>query len=74
MTPFARFNVVNFCIAVEAGTTFELGPGQLFAKINYFQGLSDVMRDDYVVGKTISFGVDVGYTIPLDQLSCSGKK
>ncbi len=73
MTPFARFNTVDFSIAVEAGTTYRLGPGSLFAKVNYFQGLSDVLRDDYVVGKTISIGLDVGYTLPLEQIRLSGK-
>ncbi|MFH1295984.1 MAG: outer membrane beta-barrel protein [Bacteroidota bacterium] len=73
MTPFARFNTVDFSIAIEAGTTYRLGPGTLFAKVNYFQGLSDVLRDDYVVGKTISVGVDVGYTLPLEQIRFSGK-
>ncbi len=73
MTPFARFNVVDFSIAVEAGATYRLGPGTFFAKINYFQGLSDVLRDSYVVGKTICVGIDVGYTLPLDQISFSKK-
>ena len=73
MTPFARFNVVDFSIAVEAGATYQLGPGSLLAKINYFQGLSDVLRDPYVVGKTISVGVDVGYTLPLEQIRFSKK-
>ncbi len=69
MTPFARFNTIDFSIAVETGATYQLGPGSLFAKINYFQGLSDVLRDDYVVGKTISVGVDVGYTLSLSSFS-----
>ena len=73
MTPFARFNTIDFSIAVEAGGTCHLGPGTLFAKINYFQGLSDVLRDDYIVGKTISIGLDVGYTLPLNQIRCSKK-
>jgi hypothetical protein len=63
MTPFARFNTIDFSIAVEAGVTYKLGPGSLIAKLNYYQGLSDVLRDDYVVGKTISFGVDIGYSV-----------
>jgi len=74
MTPFARFNTVDFSIAVEAGTTYRLGPGTLLVKINYFQGLSDVLRDDYVVGKTISVGVAVGYTLQLEKFSFTGKK
>ncbi|MBE0646616.1 MAG: PorT family protein [Bacteroidales bacterium] len=65
MTPFARFNTVDFEIAIEAGVTYKLGPGSIIAKINYYQGLSDVMRDDYVVGKTISVGGDVGYSLNL---------
>ena len=74
MTPFARFNVVDFSIAIEAGATFQLGPGNLFARLNYFQGLSDVLKNDYVVGKTVSFGLDAGYTLPLDKIRFSGKK
>lgn len=74
MTPFARFNTVDFSIAVEAGATYRLGPGSLIAKINYYQGLSDVLRDDYVVGKTISVGVDVGYSLNLSFFSCNKSK
>ncbi len=73
MTPFARFNTIDFSIAVEAGATYQLGPGNFFAQINYFQGLSDVLRDPYVVGKTFSLGIDIGYTLPLDKIKCSGK-
>ncbi|MFC2101479.1 outer membrane beta-barrel protein [Bacteroidota bacterium] len=70
MTPFARFNTIDFSIAVEVGATYKLGPGSLFAKINYFQGLSDVLRNDYVVGKTSSVGIDVGYAVNLSIFSC----
>ena len=73
MTPFARFNTIDFSIAVEVGATYQLGPGSLMAKINYFQGLSDVLRDDYVVGKTMSVGIDIGYSLPLKKIKCSGK-
>lgn len=69
MTPFARFNTIDFSIAVEAGATYKLGPGNLLAKINYYQGLSDVLRDDYVVGKTICIGLDVGYSVNLSIFS-----
>ncbi|MBN1197893.1 MAG: PorT family protein [Bacteroidales bacterium] len=69
LTPFARFNTIDFSIAAEAGITCLLGPGSLFAKVNYFQGLSDVLRDDYLVAKTISLGVDVGYTLPFSFFS-----
>lgn len=69
MTPFARFNTIDFAIAVEAGATYRLGPGSIFAKVNYFQGMSDVLRDDYIVGKTISLGVDVGYAVNFSLFS-----
>jgi len=72
LTPFARFNTVDFSIAVEAGITCSIGPGSLFAQLNYFQGLSDVLRDNYVVGKTLSLGFDVGYTIPLTLFTSGG--
>lgn len=73
MTPFARFNVVDFSIAVEAGTTYRLGPGHLFLRLDYFQGLSDVLKDDYVIGKTISFGLDAGYCLPLEEIRFQGR-
>jgi hypothetical protein len=65
ITPFARFSVVDFSVAVEAGCSWKLGPGEINLQINYYQGLSDVLRDDYLVGKTRSLGLDIGYTIPL---------
>jgi len=63
MTPFARFNPVALAVAMELGGTCRLGPGMLFARINYFQGVSDALRDDYLVGKTLSAGLDLGYSL-----------
>ena len=65
ITPFARFNVLDFSIAVEAGCSYKLRPGEMSLRVNYYQGLSDVLRDDYLVGKTRSLGIDVGYTLYL---------
>jgi len=65
ITPFARFNVLDFSLAVEAGCSYKLGPGELNIRLNYYQGLSDVLRNDYLVGKTRSLGIDLGYTFYL---------
>ncbi|MFH1161414.1 MAG: outer membrane beta-barrel protein [bacterium] len=65
ITPFARFNVMVFSIAVEAGCSYKLGPGEINLRVNYYQGLSDVLRDDYLVGRTRSLGIDIGYTLYL---------
>lgn len=74
MTPFARFNVVDFSIAAEAGTTLQSGPGYFFVRLIYFQGLSDVLKDDYVIGKAISFGLNAGYCLPLEVMTFQGRK
>lgn len=65
IVPFARFNQVDFTWATELGVTYSLGPGDLMFKISYMYGLSDVLKDDYTVGKTGSFGIDVGYSFRL---------
>lgn len=74
LTPFARFNTIDFSIAAEVGVPYLLGTGSLFPKVNYYQGLSDVLRNDYIVGKTISVGADVGYTLHLSFFSAKKSK
>ena len=65
--PFSRFNEVDLSWAVDAGATCKLGPGEVVLKINYRYGLSDVLEDTYVIGRTSSFGITAGYSVKLSK-------
>jgi hypothetical protein len=67
--PFSRFNEVDLCWAAETGLSYSLGPGDILLKVSYLYGLSDVLEDAFVVGRSMSYGISLGYVIRL-----SGKK
>jgi len=63
--PFSRFNEVDLSWRTEAALTHPLGPGDVMVKLSYLYGLSDVMEDAFVVGRTMSLGLSVGYALRL---------
>jgi hypothetical protein len=65
--PFSRFNEVDLSWATEAGLTYQIGPGDVVLKVSYLYGLSDVMEDAFVVGRSMSFGISVGYAFRLSK-------
>ncbi|MEI6683952.1 MAG: outer membrane beta-barrel protein [Bacteroidota bacterium] len=65
LMPFCRFSETDLSVAVEAGPTFKSGPGDFFVKLCYHYGLSDVLEDPYVIGRSSSFGISAGYRVRL---------
>ncbi len=65
--PFSRFNEVDISWASEAGCSYNLGPGHILVKVKYQYGLSDVLEDPFVIGRTMSLGISVGYSFHLTQ-------
>ncbi len=65
--PFSRFNEVDLSWTVEAGPTFRLGPGDAALKLCYKYGLSDVLEDAFIIGRSSSFGITLGYSIRLTK-------
>jgi hypothetical protein len=63
--PFCRFNEVDLSWVAEGGVNYKLGPGDVVLKAIYQFGLSDVMEDAFVVGRSISLGLIVGYSVKL---------
>lgn len=63
--PFCRFNEVDLTWATEGGVGYQVGPGSVDLKIKYLYGLSDVTEDPYVIGRSMSLGIAVGYSIDL---------
>ena len=66
--PFCRINEVDMTWAVDVSGTRKLGPGDIVLKLRYLYGLSDVLEDPFVVGRSMSFGVTLGYAIPIGKL------
>ena len=65
--PFSRYNEVDLSWAVMAGGTFRLGPGDVAVKISYLYGLSDVLEDAFIIGRSSSFGITAGYAFRLGK-------
>ncbi len=65
LMPFCRFSETDLSIAAEAGPSYKIGPGDLIVKFCYHYGLSDVLEDPYVIGRSSSFGISVGYMVKL---------
>jgi hypothetical protein len=65
--PFTRFNEVDFSWIAEAGCTYKLGPGDVVLKATYHFGLSDVLEDAFVVARTMSYGLSLGYSFHLSK-------
>ena len=63
--PFCRFSEVDLTWATEGGVSRKLGPGSVDLRIKYLYGLSDVTEDPYVIGRSMSLGIAVGYSIDL---------
>lgn len=63
---FGHYNVVEFLWYTNPGITYSLGPGELYFDINVLNGLSDVINDSYIIGKTTSVGVSFGYSFKLN--------
>jgi hypothetical protein len=65
--PFSRFNEVDLSWVAEAGCTYKLGPGDVVLKVIYQYGLSDVMEDAFIVGRSMSYGISLGYALKLSK-------
>ncbi|MEI7498885.1 MAG: outer membrane beta-barrel protein [Bacteroidota bacterium] len=66
--PFSRFNEVDLSWATEAGLSYNMGPGDIILKLSYLFGLSDVLEDAFIVGRSMSYGISVGYAIRLSSV------
>ena len=65
--PFCRFNEVDLSWSAELGCYYKLGPGDIVLRAKYLYGLSDVLEDPFVIGRTMSVGVSMGYSFPLGK-------
>lgn len=63
--PFCRFDETELLWMTEGGLTYKLGPGSVLMRITFLYGLSDALEDNYVIGRTLSGGVSLGYAIKL---------
>jgi hypothetical protein len=65
--PFCRFNEVDFTWRTEAGLSWDAGPGAVLVKLTYQYGLSDVLEDAFIIGRSQSIGIAVGYALRLSD-------
>jgi len=63
---FGSFNVVEFLWLTNLGVSYKLGPGELIFDVNMLNGLSDAIRNRFVIGKSNSIGAAIGYSFYLE--------
>jgi hypothetical protein len=63
---FGSFNVVEFLWYTNLGVSYRIGPGELIFDAHILNGLSDAIRNRYIIGKTTSFGASAGYSLYLN--------
>ncbi|HSG67226.1 MAG TPA: outer membrane beta-barrel protein [Bacteroidales bacterium] len=63
---FGHYNFAEFIWYTNPGVTYSLGPGELYLDVNLLNGLSDIINDSYIIGKTTSFGISFGYSFNLE--------
>lgn len=65
--PFSRFNEVDLSWMTEAGVNYKLGPGDVVVRLSYLYGMSDVLEDAFIVARSMSLGLTVGYSFKLTE-------
>ena len=63
--PFSRFNEVDLSWITKAGIGYSLGPGEVMLQLSYLYGMSDVLEDAFIVARSMSFGLSLGYSFRL---------
>ena len=64
---FGFFNQIDFSMQTVVGFSYHLGPGDLVLDANFQKGLSDIISDKYIVGRTFSIGICLGYSLYLSN-------
>ncbi len=59
---FGTFNQVDFSMLTNVGISYKVGPGDITLDVSFQNGLSDVIQDPFIVGRTFSIGGSIGYS------------
>jgi len=62
---FGTFQPVEFVLPTVIGASYKLGPGEITFDVNFLKGLTDIIPDQYIVGRTFSMGACLGYSVDL---------
>jgi hypothetical protein len=63
---FGTFHPVEFALPTMFGGSYQIGPGEVTLDVNFLKGLSDILPDRFVVGRTFTMGVCLGYSLYLN--------
>lgn len=63
---FGTFNTVEFLLYTNLGVSYKAGPGEIALDLILMNGLSDAIRNKYVVGNSYSLGITAGYSFYLN--------
>lgn len=62
---FGAFNPIDFSLHTIVGISYKLGPGDIILDANFQNGLSDIYKDPFIVGRIFSIGASLGYSFYL---------
>jgi hypothetical protein len=65
---FGTFKPVDFSLLTNFGISYRLGPGDIILDISFQNGLTDVLEDQFIVGRSFSMGAGIGYSLYLEDL------
>jgi hypothetical protein len=64
---FGTFSIAEFVLPTQIGASYRMGPGEILLDLNFLKGLSDVLPDRYIVGRSFSVGLNLGYALYLSK-------
>ena len=62
---FGDISKVDFSLHTLFGISYKLGPGDITVDVNFQNGLSDILEDQFIVGRAFSIGSSLGYSFYL---------
>jgi len=62
---FGTISQVDFSLHTVFGLSYKLGLGDITIDVNFQNGLSDILEDQFIVGRTFSVGSSIGYSFYL---------
>lgn len=62
---FGSLSTVDFGLYSILGISYKIGPGDVILDVNFINGLSNTLKDQYLNGKSFSTGATLGYSVYL---------
>ncbi len=65
VVPFGRLDCPDLSWTLHLGGLHDLGPGEVVLELSFLAGLTNVINDAYIYGRSASFVATIGYALHL---------